>query len=84
LLEARKGVNAPGTDLAISSITDKDREDLAFICEMELDYVALSFVRAAADILELRKLMKEHGPIFPSLPKLKRVKPLSIWKRFGM
>ncbi len=72
LLEARKGVNAPGTDLAISSITEKDREDLAFICKMELDYVALSFVRTAEDILELRELMKEHGANIPIIAKIEK------------
>jgi pyruvate kinase len=72
LLEARKGVNAPGTDLAISSITDKDREDLVFICEMELDYVALSFVRSAADILELRELMKQQGTEIPIIAKIEK------------
>lgn len=72
LLEARKGVNAPGTDLAISSITDKDQDDLAFICEMELDYVALSFVRTAADILELRDLMKAHGANIPIIAKIEK------------
>jgi pyruvate kinase len=72
LLEARKGVNAPGTDLAISSITDKDRVDLAFICKMELDYVALSFVRAASDILELQEMMKEHGANIPIIAKIEK------------
>lgn len=72
LLEARKGVNAPGTDLAISSITDKDIEDLAFICQMDLDYVALSFVRTAADILELRDLMKTHNANIPIIAKIEK------------
>jgi pyruvate kinase len=72
LLEARKGVNAPGTDLPISSITEKDREDLAFICKMELDYVALSFVRTAADILELRQMMQTHGANIPIIAKIEK------------
>lgn len=60
-LEPRKGVNTPGTTLPISSISDKDRADLRLVCGLDLDYVALSFVRSAHDILELRFLMKEYG-----------------------
>jgi pyruvate kinase len=72
LLEGRKGVNAPGTDLGISSITEKDREDLAFICEMELDYVAMSFVRTAADIIELRQSMADQGANLPIIAKIEK------------
>ncbi len=72
LLEARKGVNAPGTDLPISSITDKDRIDLGLICELDLDYVALSFVRSADDIHELRALMAEKGKNIPVIAKIEK------------
>ena len=72
LLEARKGVNVPGTDMGISSITDKDREDLPFICEMGLDYVALSFVRTADDVHELRSLMVEQGTNIPIIAKIEK------------
>ena len=72
LLEARKGVNAPGTDLGISSITEKDREDLVFICEMGLDYIALSFVRTANDIQELRDLMAGYGANIPVIAKIEK------------
>ena len=72
LLESRKGVNAPGTDLPISSITEKDKEDLALICELEFDYVALSFVRTAADVLELRALMEEKDKKIPIIAKIEK------------
>lgn len=73
LLESRKGVNAPGTTLPISSITEKDREDLWLMCDLELDYVALSFVRSGADIHELRKLMNEHGKnLLPIIAKIEK------------
>ena len=72
LLEARKGVNAPGTELGISSITEKDREDLVFICEMGLDYVALSFVRTADDIFELRQLIADQGASIPIIAKIEK------------
>ena len=72
LLESRKGVNAPGTDLPISSITEKDRIDLELVCKLELDYVALSFVRTAEDILELRELIINHGADIPIIAKIEK------------
>jgi pyruvate kinase len=72
LLESRKGVNAPGTDLPVSSMTDKDKVDLELICQLELDYVALSFVRAAVDIQELRQLMTEMGASIPIIAKIEK------------
>lgn len=72
LLESRKGVNAPGTDLPISSITEKDKEDLKLICALALDYVALSFVRDAADILELRQLMAALNSNIPIIAKIEK------------
>ncbi|GAB4265897.1 MAG: pyruvate kinase [Candidatus Promineifilaceae bacterium] len=72
LLEARKGVNAPGTDLPVSSITDKDRNDLKLICQLDLDYVALSFVRNADDVVELRELMQQEGADIPIIAKIEK------------
>ncbi|HIE55032.1 MAG TPA: pyruvate kinase [Chromatiaceae bacterium] len=72
LLESRKGVNVPGTELPISSITEKDRADLELICELKLDYVALSFVRTAVDIEELRALMAEEQANIPIIAKIEK------------
>ncbi|MDT8305799.1 MAG: pyruvate kinase [Anaerolineae bacterium] len=72
LLESRKGVNVPGTELPISSVTEKDRADLRLICELELDYVALSFVRNANDIDELREMMLDHGAPLPIIAKIEK------------
>lgn len=72
LMESRKGVNAPGTNLPISSITEKDIEDLELICALEFDYVALSFVRSAADVIELRTLMEEKGVKIPIIAKIEK------------
>ncbi len=72
LLESRKGVSAPGANLPISSVTAKDREDLRLICELDLDYVALSFVRSAADIHELRELMEGYGNRLPIIAKIEK------------
>jgi len=57
--KGRRGVNVPGANLKISSITAKDKKDLAFGIKNKVDFVALSFVRNPKDIDSLRKLLKE-------------------------
>jgi len=57
ILKSRKGMNMPDSQLSVPSITDKDKEDLAFMLKQDIDFVALSFVRKAEDILDLRKLI---------------------------
>ncbi len=59
IVRERKGVNLPQTSLPMSSLTDKDLADLKFGLAQGVDYVALSFVRQARDIIELRKLIKK-------------------------
>jgi len=61
VLSSGKGVNLPRTELALSALTEKDRHDLAWIAQHDVDFVALSFVRSAADIRELRRLMDGEG-----------------------
>jgi len=57
-IKSRRGINLPGSYLKISAITPKDEVDLAFGIKNKVDFVALSFVREAADVLRLRKLLK--------------------------
>lgn len=57
----RKGINLPDTDFAGDVITKKDRADLIFGATQDFDYVAQSFVQTAADVQEMRKLMKGLG-----------------------
>ncbi|NUQ49630.1 MAG: pyruvate kinase [Phycisphaerae bacterium] len=57
----RKGVNLPDTRLSVPALTDKDRADLDWAIRHELDFVALSFVRRAADVDELRSLVGRHA-----------------------
>lgn len=58
LLTSHKGVNFPDSHLGVSSITEKDRADLAFGVAQGVDFVALSFVRTAAEVRELRGLIE--------------------------
>lgn len=61
IIRTRKGLNLPDSQLQMSAMTDKDREDLAWALENKLDYVALSFVRSAADLQELHGLLPLSG-----------------------
>lgn len=55
-LSSNKGISAPGSKLTLSAITDKDREDVKFALEQQVDYLAMSFVRREEDINQLRWL----------------------------
>ena len=52
-LTSNKGINLPGTAVSIPSLTEKDLRDLEFALEQQVDYVALSFVRSAEDVMDL-------------------------------
>jgi pyruvate kinase len=67
-----KGVAMPGMPLPVSCLTDKDREDLRFGVAHGVDYVAVSFVRSAADIQEVRKFLLDRGASVPIIAKLER------------
>ena len=56
-LHSRKGVSIPNSSLSMSSITERDREDVRFAIEQGVDYIAMSFVRSAEDLRELRWLV---------------------------
>ena len=60
-LTSRKGVTAPNAHLTLSAITDKDRADIEFALTKNTDYIAMSFVRSADDIRELKWLMRHLG-----------------------
>ncbi len=60
-LKSRRHVNLPGIKVNLPAITNKDRRDILFGIEQSIDYVALSFVREASDVLQLRDLLAEHG-----------------------
>jgi pyruvate kinase len=61
-LGSKKHVNLPGIRVNLPAITQKDREDILFGLEHELDYIALSFVREADDVLQLRQLIQDNKP----------------------
>ena len=64
-LKGGKGVNVPGANLDLPSLTEKDIADIEFACDQDLDFIAASFIRTAEDILNIRKLIdkKEKNDI---------------------
>lgn len=56
-----KGVNVPGVCTALPSLTERDKGDLKFGCEMNVDMVAASFIRRGSDVLAIRKILEENG-----------------------
>lgn len=56
-----KGVNVPGTDLSMDYLSEKDKADLIWGAENDVDFIAASFVREAADVIAIRELLKAHG-----------------------
>lgn len=61
ILKPKKGLNLPDTKISLPAMTEKDIADFDFIVEQKLDWVALSFVRHAADIVDLQRRIKEKG-----------------------
>lgn len=77
-LKSNKGVNLPNTKISLPALTEKDVEDAKFACKVEVDWMALSFVRYASDLKVLQKLIKEHSdykiPIVAKIEKPEGVK----------
>lgn len=59
-LKSKKGVNLPNTDISQPALTEKDIEDAIFAIGQKVDWIALSFVRHAEDLIQLRDLIAEH------------------------
>ena len=70
----RKGVNVPDVILPLAALSKKDRADLDFICDLGIDWLALSFVQRAEDILEARKLVAGRAAIISKIEKPSAVK----------
>lgn len=65
----RKGVNVPDVVLPLAALSDKDRADLEFVCDLGVDWLALSFVQRAEDVEEARKLAKGRAAILSKIEK---------------
>ena len=73
ILGNKKSMAVPGVRLNMPFISDQDREDIIFACEHEGDYLALSFVSCAEDVLEARKIIDEHKSSMKIIAKIESV-----------
>lgn len=71
-LTSNKGINLPTGTIKADAITEKDRKDLMFGLKNNVDYVALSFVRSADDIIALKKIIKKEGKNTPVIAKIEK------------
>lgn len=79
LLTSKKGLNLPDASLSIPAITDKDREDLRFALAHDVDWIALSFVRTADEVRQLKALIEKYnGGDVPALVVAKIEKPQAV------
>ncbi len=75
-LSNHKGINKKGGGLSAAALTDKDKEDLRTAVELGADFMAISFPRTAADILEARALLKQAGSDAAIVAKIERAEAL--------
>jgi pyruvate kinase len=67
-----KGINLPGVAVSVPALSEKDKEDLRWALRLQADLIALSFVRSAADVLDVRAIMDEEGVRLPVLAKIEK------------
>ncbi|MCK9363239.1 MAG: pyruvate kinase [Syntrophales bacterium] len=72
LVTSKKGMNLPGMNLSTPSLTDKDFRDLEFALQHRVDYIALSFVRSAADVTQLKDWLSDRGEDIPVIAKIEK------------
>ncbi len=67
-----KGINLPGVAVSVPALSEKDAADLRFALRLGVDYIALSFVRSAADAEDVRVIMREEGVLLPVIAKIEK------------
>lgn len=76
ILSSRKGVNLPNTRVSLPSLTEKDLKDLEWVLDQSVDWIGLSFVRSARDIIELRHLILKAGKSHKVVAKIEKPEAL--------
>lgn len=72
ILSSKKGVNLPNTKVSLPCLTEKDLKDLDFALENDIEWIGLSFVRKASDILELKKIIADKGKSAKVVAKIEK------------
>jgi pyruvate kinase len=67
-----KGINLPGVPVSVPAMSEKDIEDLRWGLHLTVDFIALSFVRAASDVEDVRQIMREEGVLLPVIAKIEK------------
>ncbi|MGL5824060.1 MAG: pyruvate kinase [Nocardioides sp.] len=67
-----KGINLPGVAVSVPALSEKDIRDLQWALRIGVDFIALSFVRSARDVLDVRKIMDEEGRHLPVIAKIEK------------
>jgi pyruvate kinase len=79
LLKDKKGINLPDASLGIPAITDKDMRDVRFALEQQVDWIALSFVRTAQEVLDLKSIIADLSPARRATPVISKIeKPEAV------
>ena len=77
VLRDKRGVSVPDADFSTPSITKKDEDDLLFGAEHGVEYIAISFVRTASDVSDVRQMIRERGADIPLIAKIETKKGLN-------
>lgn len=72
ILKNNKGLNLPDSSVSVSSFTSKDKQDVQLAMQLQADFVALSFVRSAKDIIGLKKYMQRTDKLLPIIAKIEK------------
>ncbi len=76
ILSSNKGVNLPMTKISLPSLTENDKKDLEFLLKNNVQWIALSFVRSASDVIELKHLIQEAGSSALVIAKIEKPEAL--------
>jgi pyruvate kinase len=77
ILSSKKGVNFPNTKISLPSLTEKDKLDLEFALDNEVDWIGLSFVRSARDIIDLKHIISERRSNAKVIAKIEKPEALT-------
>ncbi|MCS7176082.1 MAG: pyruvate kinase [Candidatus Kapabacteria bacterium] len=77
ILQSRKGINVPGVRISMPTLTERDRQGIRFAARYGCDYVALSFVRSAEDVVTVRELLRSAGSMAWVIAKIERPEALA-------
>lgn len=78
MVSNNKGINLPGVAVSVPALSEKDEDDLRWALQLGVDYVALSFVRNADDVIRVREIMAEQGITAPVIAKIEKPQAVDV------